>query len=267
MKLWKSVLLSLALGFSAMMMSACGGDKDKQEGAPKSLIESIKARGELVVGVKKDAPNFALLNPQTNKIEGFEIDMAKMLAKSVLGDENKIKLTPVTAKTRGPLLDNGTLDVVIATFTITDERKKTYDFSAPYYSDPVGFLVLKENNFTNFKSLDGKTIGVAQAATTNKVLEKVAKEQGITIKIQEYPDYPSLKTALDSKRIDAFSVDKSILRGYVDDKNIILDDSLEPQEYGIVTRKSDAEWSKFVNEFVEQNKAAIDALAKKWNLK
>lgn len=266
MKLWKSVLLSVTLGFAAIMMSACGGDKQEQ-GSAKSQIENIKARGKLIVGVKKDAPNFALLNPQTNKIEGFEIDMAKMLANSVLGDENKIEFMPVTAKTRGPLLDNGTLDVVIATFTITDERKKTYDFSMPYYSDPIGFLVLKENNFTDFKSLDGKTIGVAQAATTNKIIQKVAQEQGINVKIQEYPDYPSLKTALDSKRIDAFSVDKSILRGYLDDKNVILDDSLEPQEYGIVTRKSDAEWSKFVNEFVEQNKSAIDELAQKWNLK
>ncbi|HJE66269.1 MAG TPA: MetQ/NlpA family ABC transporter substrate-binding protein [Campylobacter avium] len=230
-------------------------------------MEAVKARGTLVVGVKKDAPKFALLNPNTNQIEGFEIDMAKLLAKEILGDENKIKLEPVTAKTRGPLLDNGTLDVVIATFTITEERKKTYNFSKPYYSDPIGFLVLKENGFTDFKSLNGKVIGVAQSATTNAVVARVAKELGITVDIKEFPDYPSLKAALDSKRIDAFSVDKSILRGYLDDSNEILADSLDPQEYGIVTRKSDEAWSKFVNDFVANNAQKIDELAVKWDLK
>lgn len=266
MKIWKKVLLYATLGFAALALSACGdgGSKAAQD---KNHIDAIKSKGVLVVGVKKDAPNFALLNPATNQIEGFEIDMAKMLAKEILGDENKIKLEPVTAKTRGPLLDNGTLDAVIATFTITEERKKTYNFSDSYYSDPIGFLVLKENNFTDLKSLDGKTIGVAQAATTNKVIARAAQDAGIKVDIKEYPDYPSLKTALDSKRIDAFSVDKSILRGYLDSNNMILDDNLDAQDYGIVTRKSDTEWSQYVNEFVKNNRDQIDSLAKKWNLK
>lgn len=99
-------------------------------------------------------------------------------------------------------------------------------------------MVLKENNFIDFKSLDGKIIGVAQAATTKKAVMEAAEEIGMKVKVQELPDYPSLKAALDSKRIDAFSVDKSILRGYLDNNNVILEDSLNPQEYGIVTRKA-----------------------------
>lgn len=262
----KTWVLALILGLGLV---GCGENKSGQDAAQgaSNTIDMIKSRGVFVVGVKKDAPNFALLNPETNQIEGFEIDMAKMLTKEILGDENKIKLEPVTAKTRGPLLDNGTLDAVIATFTITEERKKTYNFTDSYYSDPIGFLVLKENNFTNINSLDGKVIGVAQAATTNKVVEAAAKDAGIKVTIKEFPDYPSLKIALDSKRIDAFSVDKSILRGYLDEKNVILDDNLQAQEYGIVTRKSDPAWSEYVENFVRNNKDAIDELARKWNLK
>lgn len=260
----KKISYLIATLFIGVLLAACSSE---QSFSSANTMEAVKARGTLVVGVKKDAPKFALLNPNTNQIEGFEIDMAKLLAKEILGDENKIKLEPVTAKTRGPLLDNGTLDVVIATFTITEERKKTYNFSKPYYSDPIGFLVLKENGFTDFKSLNGKVIGVAQSATTNAVVARVAKELGITVDIKEFPDYPSLKAALDSKRIDAFSVDKSILRGYLDDSNEILADSLDPQEYGIVTRKSDEAWSKFVNDFVANNAQKIDELAVKWDLK
>ena len=85
------------------------------------------------MGVKNDVPHYALLDQKTGEIKGFEVDVAKKLAKEILGDENKIKLVAVNAKTRGPLLDNGTLDVVIATFTITPERKKIYNFSQPYY--------------------------------------------------------------------------------------------------------------------------------------
>ena len=253
------------LGLVSFILGGCANDGNTS-GEAKQL-NLIKSKDVLVIGVKKDAPNFGLLNPNTNEIEGLEIDIAKMLAKEILGDENKIRLEPVTAKTRGPLLDNGALDAVIATFTITEERKKTYDFTDPYYSDPVGFLVLKESNFNGFGDMDGKTIGVAQAATTNKIVDREAQKIGIKVVIKEYPDYPSLKVALDSKRIDAFSVDKSILRGYLDDKSVILDDSLEPQEYGIVTRKSDPEWSMFMNNFVRENKDKIDELAKKWNLK
>lgn len=255
----------VGLCFLGFILSGCVNNNNT-DGKSKQL-DLVKSKGVLVVGVKKDAPNFGLLNPNTNEIEGLEIDIAKMLAKEILGDENKIKLEPVTAKTRGPLLDNGALDAVIATFTITEERKKTYDFTDPYYSDPVGFLVLKESNINSLNDMNGKVIGVAQAATTNKIVSQEAQKIGIKVDIKEYPDYPSLKVALDSKRIDAFSVDKSILRGYLDDKSVILDDSLEPQEYGIVTRKSDPEWSMFINTFVKDNKDKIDELAKKWNLK
>ncbi|STQ85863.1 bifunctional adhesin/ABC transporter aspartate /glutamate-binding protein [Helicobacter muridarum] len=260
-KLFIGALIAI-IGMLAIACSESGNNKKAN-----NQIEAIKKRGVLIVGVKKDAPNFALMNHKTQQIEGFEIDMAKMLAKQMLGDENKIKLEPVTAKTRGPLLDNGTLDIVIATFTITDERKKTYNFTESYYSDPIGFLVLKENNFKSFKDLDDKVIGVAQAATTNKVVTEAAADLGITVKIKEFPDYPSLKSALDSKRIDAFSVDKSILRGYLDANNEILDDNLKAQEYGMATRKEDIDWSNYVNNFVKDNKQTIDDLAVKWNLK
>lgn len=93
--------------------------------AAEGKLEAIKAKGELVIGVKNDVPHYALLDQATGEIKGFEVDVAKMLAKSILGDENKVKLIAVNAKTRGPLLDNGSVDAVIATFTITPEEKKS----------------------------------------------------------------------------------------------------------------------------------------------
>lgn len=234
--------------------------------ANAGMLDDIKKRGEIVVGVKNDVPRFALLNQKTKQIQGFEVDVAKLLAKSILGDEKKIKLVAVNAKTRGPLLDNGSIDAVIATFTITPERKRTYNFSQPYYKDAVGLLVLKEKGYKSIADMKNATIGVAQAATSKKAIDEAAKKLGVNVKFNEFPDYPSIKAALDAKRVDAFGVDKSILLGYVDDKSEILPDSFEPQEYGIVSPKKDKEFAAFIDKFVQDNKAQIDDLAKKWGL-
>ena len=138
--------------------------------ANAGMLEDIKKKDELVVGVKNDIPHFALLDQKTKEIKGFEIDVAKLLAKHILGNENKLKLVAVNAKTRGPLLDNGSIDVVIATFTITPERKRTYNFSEPYYKDSVGLLVLKEKGYKSLADMKDATIGVAQAALTVVVI-------------------------------------------------------------------------------------------------
>ena len=251
-------LVTLALGALFVLNSSAN--------AAESRLEQIKAKGQLVVGVKNDVPHYALLDQATGEIKGFEVDVAKLLAKSILGDDKKIKLVAVNAKTRGPLLDNGSVDAVIATFTITPERKRIYNFSTPYYQDVVGLLVLKSKNYKSLADMSGANIGVAQAATTKKIIGDAAKKIGISVKFSEFPDYPSIKAALDAKRVDAFSVDKSILLGYVDSKSEILPDSFEPQNYGIVTKKDDPEFAKYVDKFVKDHKSEIDALAKKWGL-
>ena len=86
-------------------------------------IDAIKARGVLKVGVKVDVPKFGYKDAATGAVDGFEIDLARILATKILGDAKKIDVQGVTAKTRGPLLDNGEIDLVIATFTITEERR------------------------------------------------------------------------------------------------------------------------------------------------
>ncbi|ABK83125.1 transporter substrate-binding domain-containing protein [Campylobacter fetus] len=256
----------LILG-TGLVFAACSSNTSSDSKEANSNLENIKSKGIFTAGVKDDVPGFGLLNKQTGKIEGFEIDIAKLLSKHILGDENKVKLVSVTAKTRGPMLDNSTLDAVIATFTITDERKKTYDYTTPYYKDAVGLLVRKDGGVNTLKDLEGGTIGVSMSSTSKKSILEAAKNLGIELKFNEYPDYPSIKAALDAKRIDAFSVDKSILLGYIDDNSVILDESFAPQEYGIATRKNDPEFSKYVDEFVIANKSQIDELAKKWGLK
>jgi aspartate/glutamate/glutamine transport system substrate-binding protein len=256
-----------------MLLSGCtkgdeGATKDKAAAAPGS-VESIKARGKLKVGVKVDVPKFGLKNEKSGEIEGFEIDIARAIAKKMMGDPSKVDLQGVTAKTRGPLLDNGEIDLVIATFTITEERKKSYNFSDPYFVDGVALLVKKSAGIAGLKDLNGKNIGVSQSATTKQAIQTEAEKAGIKVNFLEFGTYPELKSALDSGRVDCFSTDGSILQGYVDDATTILPDRFSPQSYGVVSKKSNEELASFVNTAVAELKKSgeLDKLVEKWSLK
>jgi putative glutamine transport system substrate-binding protein len=263
---FRKVLIALGIGL-CMMMAGCGSDSGSS--SSNKGIESIKDRGVLKVGVKVDVPKFGYKNAQSGVIEGFEVDLSKQVAKKIFGDESKIELQGVTAKTRGPLLDNGEIDMVAATFTITEERKNSYNFSDPYLTDGVGLLVKKSTGVSSLKDLNGKTIGVAQSSTTKVALEDEAKKQGTTLKFSEFGSYPEINAALDSGRVDCFAVDASILNGYVDDSSVILGDRFNPQEYGIASKKDNTELAKLINEVVNdmKNSGEMDKLIQKWEIK
>ena len=140
--------------FIVLVVAGCGSKKDeaketntKQGGA----LEQIKKSEKLVVGVKNDTNLFGLKNPSTGEVEGFDVDIAKALAKKILGDEKKLELKEVTSKTRIPLLKNGDIDAIIATMTITEERKKEVDFSDVYFKAGQSLLVKKGSDI---KSID-----------------------------------------------------------------------------------------------------------------
>lgn len=251
------IILALLVG-----LAACGDsdskdtDTKKDDASASGQVEKIKKRGKLQVGIKTDVPKFGFENPDTKKYEGMEVEIAKLIAKEITGNADNVDFKGVTAQSRGPLLDNGEVDMILATFTITPERKKEYNFSEPYYKDEIGFLVRKEDKLKNIEDLDGKIVGVAQAATTKNALQEQEKEKGFTFKeYKEFASYPELKTALTSKRIDAFAVDKSILYGYVDDKTEIMDDGFSPQEYGVATKKDNTELADYVNDLIKKWKS------------
>lgn len=264
------VFLSL-LAMTALLLAGCGSAPASKAGdaAAAPDLKAIKDRGVLKVGVKVDVPKFGFKDPQTGKVDGMEIDLARKMAKKILGDENKVDVQAVTAKTRGPLLDNGEIDLVIATFTITEERKQSYNFSDPYFSDGVALMVKKSSGIQTLKDLDGKKVGVAQSATSKKALIEEGQKQGLKIQYLEFGTYPEIKTALDSGRIDCFSVDAAILFGYLDDSTTILPDRYSPQQYGIASKKSNAALATLANDTVAEMKASgeLDKLIQKWGLK
>ena len=212
-------------------------------------VQAIIERGVLRVGVKQDVPNFGYKNPDSGEFEGLEIDIARKIADELGVD---IEFTPVTAQTRGPLLDNGQVDLVIATFTITEERKLLYNFTTPYYTDAVGFLVNKDSGIKTFTDLNGKTIGVAQGSITRTLISELADKYGIAVNFAELGSYPELSVSLRAHRTDAFSVDQSILSGYIGSKSELMDFSCSASDYGIVTKLSNKDLNNYLNSLVEK---------------
>ena len=225
--------------------------KTKAEDTSKLLdskaVQKIVKRGTLNVGVKQDVPNFGYYSAKTNTYEGMEVDLAKKIA-----DELKVKVNyiPVTTQTREPLMDNGTIDLLIATYTINDERKASYAISTPYYYDQIGFLVLKDSGINKISDLNGKTIGVSQGASTKAALQEYASANHLKFNYVQLGSFPELAVSLYAQRVDAFSVDKSILSGYESKKTKTLKEGFKTQEYGIASSKSNQELIDYTNDLI-----------------
>ena len=268
----------LALAAAAMMVvSMAGSTLTVRAEEVSGDVQEIIDRGVLKVGCKSDVPKFSLQNTETEEYEGFEDDLAYEIAGEIFGctaDEAKeqglVEFQGVTAKTRGPLLENGEIDLVIATFTITEERKETYNFSTPYFTDAVGLLVNKSSGIESIEDLDGKIIGVAQSSTTKDSFLAYVDENGIDVKpeFQEVDGYPALAQALATNQIDCFSVDRAILSGYVNDSNMILDDRFAEQDYGVASAKENEGLAKLVDDKVTAmlEDGTIDKMIEEWEI-
>lgn len=255
-------LSAAALGSMGVLAGCSGEDAGNGSTSSKSKVEAIKARGKLNCGVKQDVVGYGYLNTETGEYEGLEIDLCYQLAAAVLGttyeeakEQGLCEFTAVTPKTRGPLIDNDTLDVVVATYTITPEREEDWDFSEPYRTDSVGIMVMKNSGIESMADLDGKIIGVSQGSTTKEAILQMLEDEGIdaTPTFNEYPDYPSINSALESGNIDAFAMDRSTLNTYMNDQKEYVEPDIKfgTQEYGVATKKG-SDLSGVVDETVTE---------------
>ena len=234
------------LALTGTALAGCGNSTSGEGSDKGSKLAAIKARGHLNAGVKKDVPGYGYYDTAKGRFEGMEVDLCYQIAAAVFGVSYKearaqelVEFTDVTPKTRGPLIDNGQLDVVAATYTITDERKKSWDFSTPYRTDYVGLMVKKRSGFTSIEDLDGKVIGVSQGATTQGLIEQMIKDNGFSCKpeFRAFSGYPIIKSSLDAGNIDVFAMDRSTLAGYMNETVELLQPEVKfGEQYGHVER-------------------------------
>ena len=253
-----SVLAACGSSSSSTAASSTAASSAAASGASSAAAafgadtQAIVDRGVLKVGVKNAVQGFSFQDTLTGEYKGLEDSLAEMIAEHLGVD---VEFTTVTAATRGELLDSGDIDAVLATFTITDERKKSWDFSTPYYTDYVSVLVEDSTGIKELADLKDKVVGVSSGSTSARALVKAMIDAGVLdganfdadtfnadtwkegISFRQYDDYPAISTALSAGEVQGFCVDKSILAIFKTEGRSYIDAEFAPQEYGVATKK------------------------------
>jgi ABC-type amino acid transport substrate-binding protein len=256
MRLSKRALLRVGTGLAGTVaLAACGqaGGSSAPAALPTfaagSYMTKIVQRGKLVAGVKQDQPLFGYLNPRSNQLEGFDVDIAKEIAKALFNDASpsRLELKPVTSASRIPLLQEGGIDLIAATMTITDERKQQIDFSDVYYQAGQSLLVKKDSPVTKIQDLDktDKTVCSATGSTSEQNITKFAPNAQKVL----FAGYADCVTALQQGRADGVSTDDIILAGFVaqDPGLKLVGGQFTTEPYGLGINKSSTGFLEFVN--------------------
>jgi glutamate transport system substrate-binding protein len=219
-----------------------------------SLLAQIKQRGTMNIGGTDAGPVFSIRDPVTGKLTGFDADLSMMLAKYIIGKPST-KLSLTTVDTREAMLQNGTVDAVFATYTITAARAQKVDFAGPYYSSGDAIMVKKDNTtITKVEDLNGRTVATEGNSTAATQIKKFAPQAKITL----FQDDASCVAAVRQGRTDAYVLDQGILLGdatKVSDVKVV-GEPFTTEPYGIGLPKQHPEMKAFVNAWLQQIEAA-----------
>ena len=264
--------LALPIVVLALVAVACGDDDDTTTtpgattavattaaGPPTftagTTMAAIQTKGKFVVGTKFDQPLFGLKNPTNNQVEGFDVEVAKIIARAIFGNDitNKVEYQEATSRVREDVLKDGKVDIVAATYTINDERKKVVDFAGPYYVAGQDILVKKTNTaITGVESLAGKKVCTVQGSTSLTNVQKTAPQADVSI---TFDKYSLCIEALKDGRVEAVTTDNVILLGFINDDpaNLkLVNKPFTTEPYGIGVKKGDTAFRTFVNDTLEK---------------
>ena len=216
-----------------------------------STMAAIFERGHLVVGVDQDTALFGSRNPATGELEGFDIDLAHELARSIFGDPNRVDLRVVTAAQREAALESGEVDLVVRTYSMTCKREKVVAFSTPYYVAKQRILTTKGSGIDSAADLSGKRVCALTGTTSLAPLYAIdPRPQLFGANV-----WTDCLVMLQQGQVDAISTDDVVLVGLKrqDEKNLdLVGPSMGDQPYGVGVKKENADLVRFVNGALQQ---------------
>jgi glutamate transport system substrate-binding protein len=225
--------------------------------------ESIVGKESLVIGVKADQPGLGL--KKGSKYEGFDVDVAAYVA-AKLGVP-KPTYTTAPSSAREDMLQQGEVDLIFASYSITPERKTKVDFSGPYYVAHQDTLVrAAEAGVDNVRDLRGKNL--CQVTGSNS-WRRVKEERKVNVTLVESPTYSDCLTKLKDGSVDAVSTDDLILAGFLgteDDSIKIVNAPFTDERYGVGIKKGDVAGCEAVNKAITEmyQDGTAQKLLKKW---
>ena len=256
----RSLALAAAL---SLTLAACGGGDDEGEGADvaapeaeasfpaDSTMAELNKAGKITVGTKFDQPLFGLRGLSGDP-EGFDVEIAKLLAAKLGIPEDGVTFVEAVSANREPFLEQGRVDMVVATYTINDKRDEVVDFAGPYFQAGQDILVAKGNpkGIQGPEDLKGKkTCSVSGSTPAATVQEKYGLKVPDELVLTDV--YTKCRDQLEQGAIDAVTTDNVILSGYVDadpEKFELIGKPFTEEPYGIGIPEGQEEFCDWINE-------------------
>ncbi|MEV4532342.1 glutamate ABC transporter substrate-binding protein [Asanoa sp. NPDC049518] len=253
------VAATAAAAVLALTMAACGSDDGSGTGTGSGTgsgnntatgVVGKAASGSLKIGVKADQPGLGL---QTGTAyEGFDIEIAKIIAKGLGMQESGIQYVTTVSANREPYIQQGTVDLVVATYTINDERKTKVNFAGPYFIAGQDLLVPTASTITAPEQLAGKKVCSVTGSTPAKRIQENYKDA----QLQLFDSYSKCITALAGNQVDAVTTDDIILAGYASQSQYagkfkVVGKPFSEEPYGIGLKKDDKAGCDKINEILK----------------
>jgi glutamate transport system substrate-binding protein len=230
MTLRRTTMAAAALA-TTLALAACGGSSDSGSGSGSG--------GAFKVGIKFDQPGMGL--KEGAKYTGFDVDVAKYVAKQLGHQESDIQFVEAPTPQRETLISTGQVNYIVGTYAITPERKQKISFAGPYFIAGQDLLVrADETGITGPETLTGKKLCSVKGSTS---AAKV-KDKFPGVQLQEYDTYSKCVEALNAKVFDALTTDNTILAGYASQaaykgKLKLVGKTFSEEKYGIGLKKGD----------------------------
>ena len=264
MRTTRTLAAFAALGLT---LSACaseaGNQAAEEESTAPTVAEDVEFEagttmaelneaGEITIGTKFDQPGFGLLNPQTSSPEGFDVEVAKIVAAELGIAEDGITWTETVSANREPFIQNGQVDMVVATYTINDARKQVVDFAGPYYIAGQDIMVASGNpeGIAGPEDLAGKTVCSVEGSTPAQRIRDEYPEAQLTT----YDVYSKCADDLRNGNVQAVTTDNVILTGLVagsDGAFELVGNPFTEEPYGIGLALGDTEFRNWINDVLE----------------
>ena len=204
----------LAVGIIAGVIAGCGNSNTTQNGAENAIqasatakartLDEIKKSGKIKIGVFSDKNPFGYVD-ENGKVQGYDVYFAKRIAKDLLGSEDAVDFVYVEAASRVEYLKSAKVDITLANFTVTDERKEQVDFALPYMKVALGIVSPQKTEITDVNQLKGKKLIVVKGTTAETYFSKNYPD----VTLVKFDEYQEAYDALLDGRGDAFSTDNT----------------------------------------------------------
>jgi glutamate transport system substrate-binding protein len=256
----RTTRLAAVAAAGALALAACGsggGDDATDVVAsptfePGTTMERLAEAGSITVGTKFDQPLFGLLGPDGVPV-GFDVEIAKIIAGELGITPDNIQWVETVSANREPFIQDGRVDIVVATYTINDARKEVVDFAGPYYEAGQSLMVRKDDESINGpEDLAGKKVCSVDGSTpAQRIQTEYPEAQLVT-----FAAYTDCLEPLRNKQVDAVTTDNVILAGYVaenPDDFRIAGEPFSAEPYGIGLAKGDDAFRAWINDVLEQS--------------